>query len=91
MKTKYKRPDAIDRLTQTEVHRIEYDCLTKTGRIIMADGCCTDMPGAIRLFELFAPEVQLIETFQLDQLDTFYRREPPWWASFRPDGVRMWP
>jgi hypothetical protein len=66
--------NAVDRKLMTKVHRVEYDCTRKRGRIFMAPSCCADMEGAIDLFATIDPEVQWIETFAGDVQDTTYHR-----------------
>lgn len=58
------------------VERIVYDYMTRTGRIYMGgEYSCTDMSGAIALFELLDQQVRLIETITSDgQPDTRYVR-----------------
>jgi hypothetical protein len=67
--------NAVCRELMTEVLRIDYDVRTRRGRVFMAEGCCVDMTGTIRLFKRIDPQVKAIDTFAGELPDTCYRRE----------------
>lgn len=57
---KSAEPGYFDRALQCRVERIAYDIKTRTGYIDLPEGSCTDMGGAIALFEAIDPEVRTI-------------------------------
>lgn len=66
---------------QCFVESIEYDFELRLGSVHIDAGGCTDMSGAITLFERIDPTVIRIETFSDDKQDTVYvRRESGWVA-----------
>ena len=64
------------------VHRIEYNRDLRRGTIFMPRGSCTDMRGAIRLFEHIDPEVLEIVGVAGDVPETWYRRQGRDWVAF---------
>lgn len=66
---------------QCFVIEIKYEPVTRTGTVLIADGNCTSMSGAVDLFEKIDPEVRRIDTVQcgharLRRRDTTYIRHP---------------
>jgi hypothetical protein len=60
----------------TPVKSLSYEFDTRTGVLVMPEGCCTDMSGAIALFRGIDAEVTRIETYGGAVRDTTYARGP---------------
>ena len=65
---------AFNELTQCYVKRVVYDFDTRRGILMMEEDSCTDMNGAIKLFQAIDPNVKAIDTFAGTRPDTSYRR-----------------
>jgi hypothetical protein len=67
------------------VYHIAYIPDGKTGSVRMREGSCTDMSGAIRLFEAIDKEVRIIVTHYGDPEvpDTCYFKEGDKWTAER--------
>ena len=76
----------------TAVVALVYDFTTRTGVLVLPELCCTDMGGAIALFETIDPGVTRIETVAGETPDTTYtRRGGDWLAALplrEPDAAR---
>jgi hypothetical protein len=72
-----------DERLYTAVERFAYDYATRTGRLDLPPGCCTDMAGAVALFRHLHPAVERIETFAGGQPDTCYQRTGRTWTASR--------
>lgn len=59
----------------TSVQRLEYDYESQRGILYMPTHCCTDMGGAVRLFQHIDPKVRVIYTFAGQAEDTVYFKE----------------
>lgn len=57
---------------KTSVTKLAYDFAARTGTLSLPPLCCTDMTGAIALFQRIDPQVEQIETFAGGQRDTTY-------------------
>ncbi|CAN7202586.1 hypothetical protein LJR030_000524 [Rhizobium sp. LjRoot30] len=73
----------FDERTQCYLHRVHYDFDEQRGILIMGRSSCTDMSGAIRLFEAIDPGVRLIETFAENVPDTIYRKHTERFGGWR--------
>lgn len=69
---------------QCYVVALRYDFVERRGRLIMGDDSCTDMSGAIRMFEAIDPGVQSIATFAGATPDTSYVRVNGKWEALLP-------
>jgi hypothetical protein len=69
----------------TSVEGMEYNYVSRTGRLYMARGCCCDMQDCINFFRRLDPDVQVIRTIAGIEDDTRYCRLPDgrWQASLR--------
>jgi len=67
----------IERQLCTLVDSISYDVRKRIGTVKMPRTCCTDMSGAIDLFERIDPKVERIETYAGGRRDTFHIRPHP--------------
>ncbi len=66
------RGEHFDRGLMCRVERLTYDLKTRTGYLNLPEGSCTDMGGAIELFQGIDAEVQAIlagDTCYLRQSD----------------------
>lgn len=70
--------------TQCYAERLEYDFVNRAGALHMRDGSCTDMTGAIQLFQAIDANVEAIDTFAGGKPDTLYRKERHGWEAYRP-------
>ena len=66
--------ETFDAGLMCHLERLEYDTKAKIGALWLADGSCTDMGGAIAVFERIDPGVQAIMTFAGRRRDTAYHR-----------------
>jgi hypothetical protein len=62
---------------------LQYDFKTRGGTVHAAG--CTDMRGAIELFEAIDPEVVEIRTFMDGRPDTLYWHDHETWRAEAPD------
>ena len=74
---------------ETAVDGLEYNFNTRTGRLYMPRGCCTDMTGCIRLFTAIEPNVQVIRTLSGLSWDTSYHRRGDEWHARLPGKLAM--
>lgn len=77
----------FDDRTQCYLHRVMYDFEARRGVLVMDEGSCTDMSGAISVFEAIDPEVKRIDTYAADKPDTVYRRHSDrlgGWQAYLP-------
>lgn len=58
----------------TTVNGLNYDFVTRIGRLDMPAGCCCDMNGCVALFQRIDPAVRRISTFTAGRRDTVYPR-----------------
>jgi hypothetical protein len=64
---------------QCAVLSVKYNFDTKTGKLVMDEMNCCGMTGTIKFFETIDKNVSLIETFQMDKLDTtFIKLDGKW-------------
>jgi hypothetical protein len=70
--------------TQCVVHKLEYDFVTRKGKLVMDEHGCTDMLGCLKLFLKIDPAVQHIRTFQGERPDTEYKIIHGYWSSKVP-------
>ena len=68
----------LDIMVMCKILAIHYDALTRTGRFTLYPGHCTDMNGAIKLFQRLDPDVQCV----IDG-DTYFIKEGSQWAAYR--------
>ena len=79
MKTKTeKQVETFDEAAKCHVLSVHYDVINKVGSFVLADGHCSDMYGAIRIFTRIDPDVQRI----IDG-NTEWRKVDGKWESYR--------
>lgn len=66
---------------------VTYDFRSRVGVVNMPEGDCTDMTGAIRFFERMDQDVEMIQTYSGDDLDTVYVKRGGEWCAV--DGRRL--
>lgn len=78
----------FDRRLQCHVARLEYDWSTRTGILWLPERNCTDMAGAIRLFQAIHDQVERIECFveregdsEARMADTLYTKVEGQWRA----------
>jgi hypothetical protein len=78
---------------QCSLKRLEYNPETRIGMLWLGDGECTDMSGAIAVFQRIDPEVQTIVTWSGCKQDTAYHRTVAgaWRAVRIPPATRIEP
>ncbi len=64
------------------VSRILVECAQHRATILVPDGSCTDMGGAIDLISSIDPEVNQILTMHGDNLDFIYCKKNGHWEAF---------
>jgi len=57
---------------QCRVNELRYDFQRRAGRLLLPQGSCTDMRGAIDIFRQIDPGVQAVFTYEDGRLDTVY-------------------
>jgi hypothetical protein len=60
-----------------------YNWRTRAGIIVLPEYNCTDMAGAIALFERLDPHVRTIVTTSGDDVDTRYEQSGGEWRAYR--------
>ncbi len=70
--------------TQCHVERLHYDFAKRYGHLVMTEGDCTDMTGAIQLFQAIDANVEAIDTLSGEAPDTCYRKIDGKWQAFPP-------
>ncbi len=80
----YRQSDEM----QCGVVLLEYDYVTKSGYLRMAEGHCCDMYGCIRSFEKIDSEVARIATFSGESPDTQYYKLAVGWGALGPNERR---
>lgn len=69
----------------TNVSRLEYDFMSRTGKLYMPDLMCCDMTGCIALFAAIDCEVEKICAFSGVRLDVVYLKRRQGWLATHPD------
>ena len=62
---------------------VVYNWRTRAGILVLPEFNCTDMAGAIALFERIDPHVKIIVTTAGDECDTRYEQSGGEWLSYR--------
>lgn len=76
--------DTMARRVSCPVHRLAYDWTTRSGRLDLPPGCCTDMTGTIAVFTSLDSRVTRIETVAGHCPDTVYVRVGDRWQARGP-------
>jgi hypothetical protein len=71
---------------QAHVVSIEYDWVSRIGKVHVVDGDCTDMCGCISVFEAIDPQVFWIAVFSGGDLDIVYAFRGGCWGSSKSPG-----
>ena len=90
MTSKTAKRNAVDCKLLTTVRWLRYDVQSQCGMVQMDKYCCTDMSGAIDLFQRIDPAVRRIETWADQEPDTLYVKQDETWQAYDRRRVRRY-